>query len=187
MRSIVEISGLEKHLNGRSSERAVQALKRLVCLGMQEVSSVEIRASEKDAGNCWRDEFFKIKCAIASDPNASPLLLNRLARCYEPEVLERIAENPQTDPHTLACLGTVSQAEVRMAVVENGNTPLATLVALAFDESVDVRFRLAENHNVSQQILELLTDDDNPYVSWRAQSTLERLQPPGHDPFWCAA
>jgi hypothetical protein len=187
MKKEVEINGLDRYLDKACSERAVKALNRLFHMGMQEVRVLDGRASEKDAGENWRTEFFRIKCAIASDPNASPVLLNRLVQSYEPAVLVRIAENPRADAHTLASLACKPDAEVRMAVAENANAPLATLVALAFDESADVRYCLAENHNISRQILALLVDDENPYVSRRAALTLDRLQAVEQNRFWCAA
>lgn len=178
MRPAVETNGLDKYLNGAYSEQATKALRRFIELGMQEVTSVDSKKCLRDKRNSWKTEYLRLKCSIASDPATTTWMLNRLAQCYEVEVLERIAENPQTEAHTLSCLATSEQAEVRMAVAENRNTRLATLVALAFDECPDVRFRLAENHNVSNQILQILLDDENPYVSWRARLTLDRLLPP---------
>ncbi len=112
---------------------------------------------------------------LASHPEASPQLLDKLTETDSQVVLERIAENSQTAPETLDKLSSHDEPTVRSAVVDNENTPASTLQSLSEDEHPDVRFRVAENPQVPAQILENLTEDENPYVAARAQETLKKI------------
>lgn len=78
------------------------------------------------------------------------------------EILERLVYHP--------C------PEVREAVSDNPGLSIEALHHLAHDECADVRYAIAENHNTPSNLLYELGEDENPYVSQRAQHTLERLQ-----------
>jgi hypothetical protein len=97
-----------------------------------------------------------------------------LTNNMDPELLQRIAESQFVSSRTLTALAFNNSVEVRCAVADNGKTPLSALMMLAQDESDDVRFQLAENHNIPERVLRLLAEDANPYVAWRAETTLER-------------
>jgi hypothetical protein len=58
-------------------------------------------------------------------------------------------------------------------VAEHAATPEVLLLLLAADVDVDVRLALAENNNMPKSVLQLLATDENPYVSSRAQRTLD--------------
>lgn len=118
----------------------------------------------------------KIRCALASHPSTPPTVLDHLAYCGIAFILVRIAENPSTHAETLRRLGSHPNVNVRSAVAENSNTPIHVQMTLACDECTDVRFALAENANVPGDVLEALARDENPYVAYRAQTTIMRLQ-----------
>lgn len=92
-------------------------------------------------------------------------------------VRRRVAENCKSPPELLASLAEDENAEVRVAVAENPQTPAVLLQRLAVDGHADVRYSIAENPNMPEEILVLLCDDDNPYVSHRAQITLRMVNP----------
>lgn len=112
---------------------------------------------------------------IATNPNTNPHLLDQLASSAPKHVLMHIAGNPRTSATTLLRLATHAEADVRAVAGEHQRTPRAALFLLAQDSDADVRYSLAENHNIAVEILEVLVQDDNPYVSSRAQRTLERV------------
>ncbi len=121
-------------------------------------------------------QFRKAKHRLASHPDTSPEVLDKLADGDSTELLERVAENEQTTPDTLEKLSTHATQEVRSAVTDNVNTPDSALRSLAADEHPDVRYRLAGNPQTPVDVLETLTDDDNPYVVARAQDTLSAVK-----------
>jgi len=88
--------------------------------------------------------------------------------------LVQMAERPSISQQALVALAMSDSIEVRQAVADHPNVPYMTLVHLAQDTSDDVRFHIAGNHNVPDKILARLVDDGNPFVSWRAQKTIER-------------
>jgi hypothetical protein len=90
--------------------------------------------------------------------------------------LVNMAEDPSLPQEILEKLASHPSPEVREAVTENPNLSVESLNLLAKDECVDVRYALAENHNMPSNILYLLIEDENPYVSQRAEQTLERLR-----------
>lgn len=91
-------------------------------------------------------------------------------------LLELIAESPSTEASTLEVLAHSQSTRVRQAVADNPRTPMSALRILATDFEPEVRFALAENHNVPIEILDLLKEDENPYVSERANQTINNLR-----------
>jgi len=87
----------------------------------------------------------------------------------------RLIDHPNTPPDVLMELANHVNAEVRAQVADNPNTPQEAILLLAKDESADVRISLAECYHLGAFVLEMLADDENPYVSDRAQTTLQRL------------
>lgn len=112
---------------------------------------------------------------IATNPNSNPHLLDQLVASAPKHILIHIANNPRTSATTLLKLATHPEADVRASAGEHQRTPKAALFLLAQDSDADVRYSLAENHNIDTDVLEVLIRDDNPYVSTRAQRTLERV------------
>ena len=120
-------------------------------------------------------ELYRIRWAMAVNPNTPAKILDELAETASTSLLERIAENPRTSPATLCRLALHEEVNVRAAVAENINTPEDVLWTLAGDEHPDVRYIIAENHHSPLSILERLSQDDNPYVAHRASRTMKRL------------
>ncbi|MBP6745738.1 hypothetical protein KA344_10925 [bacterium] len=85
---------------------------------------------------------------------------------------EYIASNNLTPVATLAILSKSSNLEIKLAVAENRSTSLCTLLEMARDNDADLRFTMAENANLPIAVLTVLSEDDNPYISCRAQHTL---------------
>lgn len=116
------------------------------------------------------------KNRLASHPEASPEVLEKLSESGSDDLSKRVAENPNTAPATLDKLAGHDSAEVRIAVADNHSTPKETLRALAADANPDVRYRLAENMETSVTMLEALAEDENPYVVARAEDTLDAIK-----------
>lgn len=85
---------------------------------------------------------------------------------------EYIAANNLTPVATLAILSKSSNLEIKLAVAENRSTSLCTLLEMARDNDADLRFTMAENANLPIAVLTLLSEDENPYISCRAERTL---------------
>ncbi len=116
------------------------------------------------------------KQRLASNPDAKPAVLEKLADRGNTDVTARVAENAQVPVSTLQKLATHNAHEVRSAVSKNPNTPGEVLDALAHDEHPDVRFELAGNANTPLEILESLKNDENPYIVDRAERTLKAVK-----------
>lgn len=97
-----------------------------------------------------------------------------LTNGIDSDVLLGLAESPAATERILSALAFNRSVAIRQAVADHSRTPFLTLLILVDDESADVRYRLAENHNVPERVLQMLAQDENPYVSCRAQSTLDR-------------
>lgn len=108
-------------------------------------------------------------------PDTPAEILHDLCNQAPEEVLERIAEHPNVKLETLAMLARHPCPSVRAAVGENPLSPHEIVSTLIDDECADVRYSLAENCNLSPDHLLTLCSDENPYVSWRARRTLQRL------------
>lgn len=119
----------------------------------------------------------KLQFLLANDPTTPIQQLKSLAATTDcPALLASLASNPSTPVETLEVLAVHSMQDVRIGVIDNPSTPTSLFERFLEDRSDDVRYSLAENHNVSAQVLLRLLDDDNPYVSSRAQTTLDRLR-----------
>jgi hypothetical protein len=127
--------------------------------------------TEKAAGT-----FAQAKQRLASYPEASPQVLDKLSDKGCTDVAKRVAENNQAAPETLEKLACHDDSEVRSAVTENANASTDLLNTLAQDENPDVRFELAGNANTPVPILESLKQDENPYVVDRAEKTLNSVR-----------
>lgn len=115
----------------------------------------------------------QVRTVIAARPTTQPSILNFLAQSKDEAVVLRVAENPCTHVATLTKLMRHNSPHIRIAVAEHPTTPEVLLQLLATDHDVDVRHALAENTNLPKSVLEILAADENPYVSARAQRSLE--------------
>jgi hypothetical protein len=119
--------------------------------------------------------------AIKSDPDEKEILAMIVGTgdAMDASALKRrqllIAESPNATPEILAELAMSSFSEVREAVTEHRLCPVSIQLMLAEDECPDVRFALAENHNMPFVVLEKLSNDENPFVSMRAERTMRRV------------
>ena len=66
--------------------------------------------------------------------------------------------------------------EERLDLTENNNLPVSIYLTLVCDENDDIRYSLASNANIPIYVLNRLTEDENVYVSCRAQQTIERIE-----------
>lgn len=112
---------------------------------------------------------------VSQDSRSTGRMLAAIARHASSRALQRIAEHPDVPEDTLRELAVHPDADVRTAVAENRTCPPDLLLMLAKDENADVRYSLAENHSIPSEVLCALCEDDNPYVAFRAQKTVQRL------------
>jgi hypothetical protein len=111
----------------------------------------------------------------ACDRTASPSRLRELANDSRAVVRARVAENTSTPLEILELLSEDKAPDVRVALTLNDGSPIVLLWLLASDPCADVRFALADNPRTPTEILIWLTADDNPYVAWRAEKTIEAV------------
>lgn len=121
--------------------------------------------------NNWIENYIQ-----AGNPETSSEQLARLAASRNHKIRLRVAENSNTPPDILESLAGDEHHDVRLAVAVNQSTPVDITYRLAYDDDVSVRYGLAEDTNVPVGVLKILSKDDNPYVSCRAQKTLDTLQ-----------
>lgn len=91
-------------------------------------------------------------------------------------LLRRLAEHPRLPAAALQALSEHDDSEVRVAVALNESASLELLGKLIRDCSPDVRYCLAESYTLPTDLLAILLEDDNPYVSHRARTTLRRQE-----------
>jgi hypothetical protein len=111
----------------------------------------------------------------ACNPIASPNRLRELAQDCRAVIRARVAENIYTPLDVLEQLSVDPSPDVRMSVTLNNAAPVVLRWVLATDPCPDVRFAIAENSHTAMAILVWLTADENPYVAWRAEETIEAV------------
>jgi hypothetical protein len=122
------------------------------------------------------DDYRHVILALAANPQTPATVLEHIANCVDcPRILEKVANNSATGDGTLRRLAEHEHSEVRRAVAENSLLDEGTLNKLVQDVSTDVRYTLAENHLLPVALLIQLSNDENPYVAYRAETTLRRV------------
>jgi len=111
----------------------------------------------------------------AGNPISAPDKLRKLHQSGHYEIRLRLAENEASPPDLLRKLSKDSDPEVRASVANNPSTTHNTLKSLSIDTHDDVRFSMASNPHVPLGILRNFSQDHNPYVSDRAQKTIDGL------------
>jgi len=76
----------------------------------------------------------------------------------------------------LGQLSCDEDSQVRQSLASNSSLPLTLLWRLAKDKCPDVRYSIAENPQTDLDILIWLSGDENPYVSSRAEKSLEAIE-----------
>ncbi len=85
------------------------------------------------------DEDWKVRCAVACNPNTPTELFKTLAGNKDTVVRWSVASNPNTLVEILETLASDGDEDVRRAVALNPNTPVEILETLASDGDEDVR------------------------------------------------
>lgn len=146
-------------------EHIETALRRLAWIAL-------IEEAEGSAEKHTHTGFLRL--LIVNHPDSPPEVLSYLAATGNRKLLIRIAEHPHASAEILTELSRHDDGDVRLAVADNGHTPLPVLLEMAVGLDADVRYRLAENPALPATILSQLANDENAYVSTRAQRTLMR-------------
>jgi hypothetical protein len=118
----------------------------------------------------WIENYIK-----AGSSQTSTEELEMLAHSDNHKIRMRVAENPNVSNKILEYLAKDSDADVRLAVALNHACSQDTIFELACDPDPTVRHGLAEDPMAPYKVLQALADDVNPYVSCRAQKTLQKL------------
>ena len=69
----------------------------------------------------------------------------------------------------------LGDSKLRLELTEINNLTTTTYIMLACDPNPDVRYSLASNANIPVFVLQRLSEDENVYVSCRAQRTIRRI------------
>lgn len=134
-----------------------------------------IRSMSQQYQDFSNDSLMKL---IASDIRTPVTVLKTISEnTSNVELLRRIATNPNTSEEVLNRLAKHGNKEVRLALATNPNTANIAVTPLSFDDSPTVRFTLAENPYTNTVVLETLRDDEDPVIAYQAQETLTRTQP----------
>jgi hypothetical protein len=160
----------------KSTTHLREAIRVLLAARIDDIRTSTAPAELPSSNVLEASEFQSIRRIIASNPNTPPAVLAYLAKHSEPDILERIAENPRTPLYALQLLAKCPKSSVRAAVAENVNVSADILTILIADPDDDVRYLLAESPHTPEELLIALTEDSNPYVSFRAEATLDKVQ-----------
>lgn len=113
--------------------------------------------------------------AIASNRSTPQKVLEELSKEQDPHLLEQIAENENSHPRTLEYLSSHPLHSVRVALTQNLRLPAEIVWKLHADAHPDVRYSLACNPQIALDVLIALREDENPFVSTRAEQTIQRV------------
>jgi DNA-binding NarL/FixJ family response regulator len=116
-----------------------------------------------------------IALRLANATTTSAKMLEMLSHSDVVSVVEAVAANRSASQDTLEWPLKHPSADVRIGLLDNPSLSYSIQRRLIFDDDSDVRYAMAENHNIVRQMLEVLAKDENPFVSARAQKTLDRL------------
>lgn len=152
-----------------------EAFEVLLCKDGTPVDQKNEGRLDKETKKAAQEEAARIRWLLAINPNTPPPVLEHLSRDNSANLLQRVAEHPRAHVTTLARLSVHPEPQVRASVAENPSISIKTVWRLVRDECADVRLRLAESYTVPVAVLRVLCDDDNPFVSQRAQQTIRRI------------
>lgn len=96
---------------------------------------------------------WRVREAVAHNPNMSPEVLAQLASDEDTNVRIDVARNRNTSVDTLRVLANDEEALVRWGVAANRNTPSDVLAQLAEDEDYDVQASVAQHPNTPDDVL----------------------------------
>ena len=120
----------------------------------------------------WTDRnWFSDYIRAGKTPTAHEIL-EALSGHQNARIRRRVAENESTPASILKKLSEDSDPDVRLAAGTNRSAPLEIVLDLVHDPDPSVRHGLAEDPYISVGVLRSLANDENPYVSCRAQKTL---------------
>ncbi|MCJ8280136.1 MAG: hypothetical protein MJK14_09540 [Rivularia sp. ALOHA_DT_140] len=104
---------------------------------------------------------FKIREAVAQNPNASSTTLEQLAQAPELKLRITVAQNPNTPIYILDKLAKDENSLVRMQIASRTSLSLETLIELASDEKSEVRKKAFQNPNLPKEVVErILCSED---------------------------
>jgi hypothetical protein len=177
--SIAEaMSFLNKFVCECPNEQISKAIDALVTYWLaNDTDAPRLDALAQIKNKLSNDEIVQVSWLLAINPNTPPSILQDLCCDAEVGVAHRIAENSAKGYAAIADTSYQAIAEIRIASAANKRTPMASILLLVKDESLDLRYSLAENHSLPVEALQILAQDDNPFVKFRAEKTIDRLEP----------
>jgi hypothetical protein len=113
-----------------------------------------------------------LEAGLEQTPNRR---LRELAAHGHPKIRARVGENVKTPGILLSQLAEDPAVEVRIAVAQNSAITGPIRLKLLSDPDPNVRYAIAEDATVPLEILQAMAEDEHPYVSHRANKTLEKL------------
>jgi len=115
-----------------------------------------------------------VRWGMATNPNADPALLAKLAEDHDWQVRTKVAEHPKTPTASLRKLAKDTHSQFSVAI--NPSTPAAILRDLAFDSSVHytVLGQVARNPNTPVDALQHLAKNDHAETGAAAKALKER-------------
>jgi hypothetical protein len=143
----------------KSRQRAEQDYLELVTLKADKARSSKL--SQSDLERYSEDEHYKVRSAVAQNPNLPNWMLERMSRDEHPKVRLVVAQHPETRPDTLEMLIADSDAETRAAA--KGNLTVV-LDNLSRHSDVARRLEVARNVHTPSSVLGRLSEDINEDV-----------------------
>ncbi len=136
--------------------RAEQDYLELVNMKAEKARSSQL--SQNDLERFAEDEDYRVRCAVAQNPNLPTWMLERMSRDEHPKVRLIVAQHAQTRPDTLEMLIEDSDADTRAAAKSNLTVVLDNL---SHHPEVARRLEVARNVHTPSFVLAKLSSDTN--------------------------
>lgn len=139
--------------------RAEQDYLELVNMKAEKARSSQL--TQNDLERYAEDEDYRVRCAVAQNPNLPTWMLERMSRDEHPKVRLIVAQHPQTRPDTLEMLIEDSDADTRAAAKSNLTVVLENL---SHHPETVRRLEVARNVHTPSLVLAQLSSDSNQDV-----------------------
>ena len=117
-----------------------------------------------------KDKDWVVRIAVARNPNTPADILRKLAGDGDRFVKNAVLKNPTTPAEVLKKLVEDEDEDVRIEVAKNPNTPVDILMTLARDGDWEVRSAVLKNPITPAEVLKKLVEDENWEVRFAVAS-----------------
>ena len=158
--SPITLTELEKNNNPR--------IRRLIAINPNTpIETLENLVDDDEQGGAFGGEMQTVKMGLLENPNAPPIVLDKLAEHQNYQAREAVAKHHNCSVHTLNKLAEDESIEVCYQVAINPNTTSLILKKI-FDrcEKIYIKKAIARHPNCSTGLLEKLLNEENKDIRY---------------------